>query len=462
MFLLLIILTHLILLSNFQFTLWPEMIVYPYLINNGFSLYTDIINPYPPLIPLALSLFSKYFSYQHVPYQFLTWGFIIIIDLAIFFIAKKITGSSRLALISTSFFALFSLPFGVNGLWFDLLQTPFLLFSALFFYKFLKPAKDLKNLLLSSIFLCVAFFIKQQAIWLALAFIILIILKNYHDYRSLIKKVLIYLAPFISVFLLELVITSFFGANKPFIFWTILFPFFKTSSLPGYVLFPSLRQLLTLISLYAIFTPQFKLLKSKTSFFLLNASILILFAYPRFDYFHLIPALSFLSIAFGENLSLFLKSKTPVKIIAIISLTFLVLFSVRFLQRNYHKDIRFFEKDIIQASNFLKTNTNPQDLIYIQNGPDQILPLAGRLPPKPWADEFPWYLEINYQQEKIIENLNSQKPRYLVFKPYNQGDKYEVGVYRPQKIADFLDVSFVNLAPISNTLYFKVSVLHEK
>src|SRR3990167_11018979 len=120
----LILLIHLLLLANTRFTLWPEIVVYPYLLNHGFLLYRDIINPYPPLLAYKLSIFANLFGYQPAPYQILTWLLILVTDSAIFLAASKITKSHKTALLATIFFASLSIPFDVNGLWYDLVQTP--------------------------------------------------------------------------------------------------------------------------------------------------------------------------------------------------------------------------------------------------------------------------------------------------------------------------------------------------
>src|SRR3989344_3207116 len=119
------ILLHLILLVNTKFTLWPEMVVYPYLINNSFLLYKDIINPYPPFLAVFLSLFGNAFGYLPTPYQILTWVIVILIDLSIFMVVYKLTKNYYFAFFALLFFVILSIPFGVNGLWFELIQTPF-------------------------------------------------------------------------------------------------------------------------------------------------------------------------------------------------------------------------------------------------------------------------------------------------------------------------------------------------
>src|SRR3989344_731605 len=143
---LILLLLHTVLLINTQFTLWPEMVVYPYLINNDFLLYKDIINPYPPLLIWFLTLFAKIFGYAPLSYQILTWAVILIIDLSIYTITGKLFKKRFYQLVSTLFFVILSIPFGVNGLWFDLVQVPLILWSSYFFYRFLnvKRGDDLK------------------------------------------------------------------------------------------------------------------------------------------------------------------------------------------------------------------------------------------------------------------------------------------------------------------------------
>src|SRR3990167_8695232 len=71
---------HLILLINTRFTLWPEMVVYPYLLNNGFVLYRDIITNYSPIFIYILSFWSRTLGYQPSVFQMLAYLIILAID----------------------------------------------------------------------------------------------------------------------------------------------------------------------------------------------------------------------------------------------------------------------------------------------------------------------------------------------------------------------------------------------
>ena len=445
----LLLLLHLILLINTRFTLWPEMVVYPYLLNNGFLLYQDNINPYPPALTYFLSIFTKFFGYYPLPFQILTWSAILFSDLLIYLFTKKTFKKNFYAFASVLFFTVVSIPFGVNGLWFDLIQTPFILTSFYYFSEFLKKAKKTKLLLFSLLFLIVATLIKQQTLWLFLGYLIILLVK--FKPKELIKFKELYLSIFVFIIaiLLQMIFFNSKGLLEDFVFLTIYFPFFKASSMPGYILLPTLRQIIPLISIYLIFLPLIFKRRSEVIFISL---ISLTFAYPRFDYFHLIPALAILFLGFTENLKAFMKSGVQIRALSLIAVIFLSIFTTRYILKNRTWEVRFFERDIYSAGVFISKITLPDDPIYIQNGPDQILPIAGRLPTKPWVDEFPWYLEIARTQEKILEGLTKQKPKYTIFKPYDNQDKYEIGSYRPQKLADFLDAHYKNHFQISDTL----------
>ncbi len=112
----------------------------------------------------------------------------------------------------------------------------------------------------------------------------------------------------------------------------------------------------------------------------------------------------------------------------------------------------------LRLSKILKQIAPANGPVYIQNGPDQLLPLAAVLPTRPWAIQFPWYLEIGKTQERILTGITSQYPQFIVYKPYDIGPKYAVGTYRPSKIANYLDSHYKNLIQISDTLWLKKRV----
>ncbi len=447
----LIILLHLILLEKTQFTLWPEMVVYPYLLNNNFLLYKDIINPYPPFLTVALSIVTRFFGYTPSKFHLLTLFIIILINLLIFFTSYKIFKNLKSAIASLLIFVIFSIPFGVNGLWFDLVQTPLIILAFYNFYLFLKREKHY-NLALSYTFLTVAYFIKQQVIWLAIWFFLVLI------FRKLLTKKVIAKALFppailvLVIFALNLLYYYKLQSLNDFLFWTITFPYVKASSMPGYVLLPTFRQIIVVAALFLFFLPSIFSHPFK-KFTFITAIVLLAFSYPRFDYFHMIPALSLLSLSLAPNIGKYLA---PLKTCLAIAVIVLAVFSIHSYKNMWGKNTRFFENEIINDTNTLSSITAKTSPIYIQNGPDQLYPLSGRLPIKPWADEFPWYLEINGIQQRIVSSLSQQDVLYNVYSPYDNNGKFSLGSYRPQQIADYLDANTSEIIKFSDGLILKI------
>lgn len=451
----LILLLHLAILVNTQFTLWPEMVVYPYLINNGFLLYRDIINPYTPLFTYFLANFSIFFGYQPLPYQILTWGIILTVDSLIFLIIKSFTKGRFYAIAGSIFFVALSIPFGVNGLWYDLVQTPFILLTLHFFVRFTKNLQSKRTLITISVILTLTFFIKQQVVWFILwlgAFLA-------YSYRADFKKSIMEhkLAIFPPVIFL-LAHTLFFWSQKTlgdFFYLSFYFPFFVASKMPGYILLPTTRQLIVLFSLILLFAPLIFKNSKEANLIFLTGVVLILFGFPRFDYFHLVPAVAVFAIAFVYNLMYLVKAPILVKTAFIFSLSLLLFISIRFVKNHAVTQIRFFEQDVLTTASLLKLITEPKEIIYIQNGPDQLLPLSNLMPTKPWAIQFPWYLEIEKIQTRVLMGLQREKPRLIVSKPFDQVHKYEIGSYRPEPLATFIDDNYKNTQQISDTLWLK-------
>lgn len=451
-----ILLSHLLLLTSTRFTLWPEMVVYPYLINNGFELYRDIINPYTPILAEFLSFFSQKFGYEPIAYQLLTWAIVIVVDVLIYKISRKIFNSQIFAFSSLIFFVIFSLPFGINGLWYDLVQTPLVLLSFYFTYIYFNSKNNIKPLTIASLLLSVSFFIKQQTIWLYIWLTLIVLLKSQSNLKKSLKSLSVIFLPPLMLGILNVAFFYSKGILSDFLFWVLYFPFIMASKMPGYLLLPTKRQLFVLLVLIAVFIPVIKNQNKKSRLILTTSIFLLPFAYPRFDYFHLIPFLAIISLALGPNLKLIIKSKIINKLAFMSFVILLSFITARYILNNYKKEVRFFEKDIYTSSQLLSLLSTQSDHIYIQNGPDQIFVIANRLPTKPWAIQFPWYLEITKTQSRILQGIKESEPKFVIYKPYTEEGEYEISSYRPQNLGNYLDSNYKNLVQMSDTLWLKV------
>lgn len=458
--LVLILILHFFILTKTLFTLWPEMVVYPYLINHGFQLYEQIIIPYPPLLIWLLSLFAKFAGYEQSVYQLLTWAIILLVDIILYKTSFATTKSIKLAFVTTTFFVFVSTAFSANGLWFDLVQTPLIVLSTYFMFKYLN-IKDRKSLLLTSSFLAITFFIKQQSLWLILFFLSLVVFKNYQKAKQLFSQLILLFIPFVLIGIFIVFVVHLNKDITEFYDWVIYFPFFEASAIPGYKLLPTFKQTLPIIAVALFFIPSLVTKSLRSSFFALTGLIACLFAYPRFDYFHFVPAISVFSLALPFNLKAYNKTKKPLILLSLVGLLLMFLYTTRYFIRNRTDEVRFFDKEITETAQLLKEKFPEGKTVYVQNGPDQLLALANLTPVSPWADEFPWYLErmpVNHSSSLdavIVKSIELQKPDYVIYKPYVQGELYDLGVYKPKAIADYIDKNYEPYLQISTTLWLK-------
>lgn len=455
-----LLLFHLFLLVNLRFEAWPEMVLYPWLLSKGFLLYRDIINPYLPFLTWLLFLFSKISGFTILNLKLLTWIFILLTDLLVFYISLKFWKSQKVALYSLAFFIFWQPFLDGNSLWFDLTTTPFLLLTFHFFSFFLSKKAPSKNLFLASLFLAVAFFIKQTTLWFYLLLFLYLLLQKDKKLELRFREGFLLIFPLI-VFLL---FTGFYFYNQKifndFLFWSLKFPFLVLPKMPGHKQLPNLRQLaLTLIPfLSLILFSRIKLKKEKKFVFVfLWFLVAFLFIFPRWGLFHLQPALAFFSILTGKSLfSLFKRSFQKIELGAMLAILFLsLLFQGWFLKKYWHKETRFFENQILAQALWLRKNTDAGQVIFNLNGPDQLYFLADREPLKPWVANFPWYYEGSDLKERVLFSLKENQPEVIIYSKALTGDKFSPGVYQPEEIKKWILAKYQPYFEIGDTQFLK-------
>ncbi len=409
------LLIHLFLLVNLRFEAWPEIIIYPWLMDHGFKLYQDIINPYLPGLTGFLYLFFRLFGFTLLNWQLLTWSIILTTDLLIYFIASRRYGQKP-ALLALTFFIIFQPLLDGNGLWFDLATTPLLLLA---FY------------LKSPFLLATAFFIKQSTIWL---FPLM-----YRQWKKLLAGLIILFAISYLPFALS-------GTAADYLFWPWRFALTILPTMPGHKDFGSLSLWLIAVT---PFLPMIFL--KKTSPFLWTI-LSFLFVFPRFGLFHLQPALAFAALSLASSL----QSIKVGKLHFYVFMSFILIVSllwIRQIKLFWRQPPRFFEPEIYAAAQKLSSLTLPNRPIFMLNAPDQLLFLSNRLPTKPWAITFPWYFELPGMQARLINSIREQQPQAVIFSPYQIQDKFKPGSYRPQVVDELVRLSFPQTKYISDSIY---------
>lgn len=448
--LLTILCVHLFLLFNLRFTAWPEMISYAYLRNNGFLLYKDMIHPYPPVLTMALSILYKFFGYKLIVLKLITWVIILINDILIFLIARKLTKSVKYSLLGLTSYILLQPFLEGNQLWFDLTIVPPILLATYYMLQKSSP----KNLIIAGFALGVAALTKQTA-GLYLVFGILYIVYRERKFKS----VLYFLVgpAILGLFFILRLITE--NSLADFINWTLIYPFAYWSKFPGYVQMTlSNHQLLTLALL--ILPLVLLLVKSWKSFLsnkplLLTTSYLLLslvLVYPRFSFFHLQLALAFIAILFG-----YIASRVKSKFIYALCAMYFVLIAVIVIRpiaiSDWGKEPRFWGEKDIKLGKLISQKTNPDDKIFLLGPYSTLYVFAGRVPSKPWTDNFGWYLEIPGIQKEVISGWEKDPPGSIFWQEPLKGNWHDLGVYQPKMIMEWIKANYNRKEEISTQLW---------
>lgn len=425
--LLLVLLLHFFLLLVLKFTAWPEMLLWPYLIIKGWLPYRDIAIAHTPLMLFDLSLFYKLFGVGIFQLKLFTWGLILLFDLLIFLVVKKIW-NEKAAILSVIFYSLWMLFYDGNGLWFDLYMG-ILAFCSFYFVQKGKW-------FWAGVFWSLAFLSKQTAVWFLIPILHSIIVRLPLKGRNLTK----FMTSSLVVFSLFLLLIYFWGILPDFWNWAVKFGIFILPKSQGQVLLPSFKTLLVSLFPFSIFLFLFINCKSKITNLVLWAIAGFMGAYPRFELFHFQPAIFYLAIFLAlvvfkfKSLSLLSKSF----LVLYFSFSFYLFFS--FLTANYKKGVRFYEEDVIKVVSYLKEKTFENEKILVLNWWDNIYPLTGTLPAiSPWVPQLPWYQNLSGIQEKEISDLEIEKPRLVLVYPYSNSG---LSSFVPEKLFNFIKENY--------------------
>ena len=411
---------HLFLLANLQFTAWPETVSFPYLFNNGFKLYGDMVHAYPPALTLVLAGVYKVFGYKLLTLKIFTWLGILASDVLIFLIVRQLTGRSLHATIGLLFYILLQPFLDGNMLWFDTVLTlPILL--AIYFRR---------NLFLSGIFLAAALLTKQTALVFVVAFFL-----RARNFRFLIP-----IAISLGIFLLWLAAS---GQLIDFYNWNFYYPATYWTKYPSYQILSLTRG--EIFALFLTLLPSAVLLATRFKKFLENKDLILLFLFlaagivaglPRFSFYHFQPALAIAAVLFGVSLKSFRTFPGPLLITYYLLL--ILTISIPAAKLSWQKETRFWSESDRQLAETVSAAVPKGKGVYLLGPHSGLYVLADRLPPKPWIDNFGWYFEIPQVQEGTIKSWEQNPPAVIVIQDSVPGEWYLIGTYQPKKIIEWI------------------------
>ena len=364
----LLLAAHLLLLIKVQFTAWPEMSTWPYLLLHNLMPYKDIAMAHTPLLITILAGVYKIFGTGILQLQIFTWILILITDIGLYLLMRKVSNSKAAVIALLSYISL-QVFYQGNGLWFDLALAPL----ALLAYHLLRK----KKFVWAGVVWGIAFLTKQTAFWF-LAPVAFVILSSSGRWIKLVR----FIAGSLAVFVSSGLVLYLAGIWVDFWFWAVKFGVTFLPQAKGQILFPALRQFTVYLFPFVILfyylarnheaprpygqgifshaSSGAESLRSKNTSLTHGLTFgvfakgdkrdgitLVLFAlaglmglYPRWELFHFQPALPFLAIVIGICLAKFDKAKNFAKIsLVLYSLAIAVLFG-RFVVRNWTCAVR--------------------------------------------------------------------------------------------------------------------------
>lgn len=429
-FVAILLLVHLFILSRLQFTAWPEMVSFPYLINHGFVTYTDMIHAYPPLLISVLATLYKVFGYKIIVLKMFGWFGFLVSDVLIFVLVKKLTKKWNIALVGVFMYVILQSTLEGNMVWPDLFIIPFLLAGLLFLFN--------KKYLFSGILFALALLTKQTAIFFIGCSLLYIVFseKNFRKLLNFSIGGLIIGVPFLASLVFQKSLVE-------FINWTIIYPSRYWTKFPGYVqLSPTLRENLILLVFFLPFV--FLILKfgkkiaGDKSFLLLFGFFLcgIVGIYPRFSFFHMQSAIVFLVIG-----CCYLAKNLRKEFIYFLLLIPIFVLIINFRSLHFGGN-RFWEQSDLNLGMVIQESTPKDKPIYLLGLNSNLYAFSQRLPNKAWLDNFGWYLEIPGVQEKVIKSFERDMPFKIFWKTPDSGNWYDIGIYQPKMITNWIEKNY--------------------
>lgn len=439
-FLVVLLLLHLLLLFNVRFTAWPEMLSYPYLFSKGFKFYSDFVYPYPPLLTLILAAFYKIFGFKILTLKIVSWLFIFTTDVFLFLIAKKLLKKESLAFLLLVPYLLLQSFLDGNMLWFDNALVLPVVASFYFLANWLANDKP-KDLILTGIFLASGVFIKQTAaVYFIAAIPFILFSTSLHRSVERLKSFLI--IPTISAIVFFVYLLSS-GSLKDFWVWSLYYPLAFWSKFPGYNDFSlSLDEKLVFVLVFVPFLGAFlvrgKIFRDKV-FFLALAFLIasILAIYPRFTYFHLQPLFAVAFIGFALVFS-YLRKFWYIGLLGLVSL--LAIYQT--FNYSLIKSVRFQGEEDQKIIKIVSLLSAKDERVFLLGLYSSVYVFADRLPPKPWADNFGWYWEIEGFQETVITAFEKDPPTVIFSTVQEEGNWFDLAVYRPKRIVEYISKNY--------------------
>lgn len=398
------VLLHIIILLKLNFFPYPELFVYTYLTKIGMIPYGQIIDQhFPGLIFFPINLATIGID-SIIDYRVVQLALVVFSHILIFAIGKQLLKNNVYSLIPNLLYTIWQPFFEGHVLWIDSFVVPILLLSLFFLIK----AKNRTGYFAGGLTLGIGIVVKQVTAPLLILVWIYTLMHTRH------KKYTVWLS--LGMLIPGILMCMYFvsiGVWNDFWYWTVIFNLTIFSELGRK--YASYGELVRSFIVFGVSILSsiliFKRNKVDKDIILVGIFMLatLMFAYARFDYVHLQPALPFAIILITYAFTRFEKKK--IYFTAYFILSFLVVFQP--IKSNIGTKTHFFtdfEKALVsEISKYASQN----DSVFAMATTPHIYYMSNTHPPgNVFVFHFDWFMRI--AEPKILNGIRIDPPKVIL------------------------------------------------
>ncbi len=395
----LIVVIHVFILTKLIFFPYPELFIYPYLVDHGLKPYSQILDQHFPglmFFPINLDNLG-----MNTPETARLWliAVVIIIHLLLFLIGKTVLKSYKKALLVNLLFLVWHPFFEGWVLWIDSF-LPLLLLPA--FYFLIK-----KRIFITGVLLGLSIILKQTIIPLSVLIFFYVFLKTRN--LNVIFKFL--LGIFIPISLMILYFVNI-GVIGDFWYWTVVFNL-TTYAQSGIKAPPSVGFITRILFVYVTSILAF-MNKEKKNVYILFIFLVgsLIGVFERGDFVHLQPSLPFVCLATIVGLNAIWK-KHSAKLIIVGYLLVAVWWLNIFYKGHLMNKVLLFDTQTKNIVTKIKSYTRSGEKIFVFGAVPHLYQMSDTLPAgNIFVFQFPWFLRVS--QNRILEGITKDKPEIIV------------------------------------------------
>ena len=434
---------HLGLLFTTTFVDWPEIPLYPWLIHTGLNLYSDVSIAYPPLSVYLFLGYFLLFGFSTVSYQMLTYAIILVTDVCIFWILKRMNVHAVLIFALLLLYSVLQVSFGGNGLWHELLMTPFILLLYLCISAFIHTGRF--RLLVYGVCLgTLMVFIKQTSLWTVIGTGLFVCIYHLKSPWSTVRRFCILVSIPLSGILLSILYYASRGSAQDYLFWVFEYPILLTQYTNDYAYMPFFHDVRNSLAIYGVvfLTPFFlihkKILteeKIQLLLVLLFGGTALLAAFPRWGFFRLQMSLPFVILFLGYMcvFGLRLKQNKIFVAVSIIVCVVCMYYERKYIRTFFIRDDRqavtYFSPAALSEASRIATLVGSNSL-YIWGSKEYYAMLMNKPPSVlPWQQHFSWMLKAGNLIPTKIQQVEDAKVHYFFLSENEQTLPVEMRTY---------------------------------